>query len=232
MIKLPRSDGEVSRDASFTNTSTLVMEMPRKPATARRPSLGAVERPALQPQLPYRNLDDIVQKVSGQFFHHTYNNVTWCFVIQKTLACIFPASRRIQIHNVLNATDVPDDVFVTIIFHEMLHLEIQPIRRENGKWNMHPPEFSKAEQERSPYLDASWDWLHMNLPLRHRPRLQCTDVVPNIMRLTPQQREWARKQFGIELPRVIRSDEPSSRLISIQTWRIAVAAYCQSSPRL
>jgi hypothetical protein len=62
----------------------------------------------LQPQLPYRNLDDIVQKVSAQFLGGDFDDLTWCFAIQKTLAFISPASRRIQIHNVLNATDVPN----------------------------------------------------------------------------------------------------------------------------
>jgi hypothetical protein len=178
----------------------------------------------LQPQLPYRNLDDIVQKVSSQFFRHVFDDITWCFVIQRTLACISHPSRRIQIHNVLNAADVPEDIFVMIVFHEMLHLEIPPVRTRRGKWNMHPQEFWEAERQRSPNYDSSWEWLQMNVQLRRRPRLQCTDVVPGMTRLTPQQRAWAREQFGVVLPRVIRSDDPSSRRISIETWRIAIAA--------
>lgn len=106
----------------------------------------------------------------------------------------------------------------------MLHLEIPPVRTRSGKWNMHPPEFWEAERQRSPNYDASWEWLQMNVQLRSRPRLQCTDVVPGMTRLTPQQRAWARAQFGVALPRVIRSDDPSSRRISIETWRIAIAA--------
>jgi len=54
--------------------------------------------------------------------------------------------------------------------------------------------------------------------------LQWTDVVPGVTRLTPQQRAWAREQFGVAVPSVIRSDDPSSRRISIETWRIAIAA--------
>ena len=165
----------------------------------------------MQLQLPHRNLDDIVQKVSAQFFRHAFDDITWCFVIQRTLACIFPASRSIQIHNVLNATDVPEDVFVTIVFHEMLHLEIPPDRTLIGRKNMHSPEFWEAEHQRSPNYDASSEWLWTNLPLRPRRRLQCTEVVPDVTRLTPQQRAWAREQFGVELARVIRSDEPSYR---------------------
>jgi hypothetical protein len=42
---------------------------------------GREDRP-LQPQLPYRNLDNIVQKVSAQFFQHAFDDVKWCFVIQ------------------------------------------------------------------------------------------------------------------------------------------------------
>jgi hypothetical protein len=181
----------------------------------------------LQPQLPYRNLDEIVHKVSANFFEHAFDDITWCFVVQRTLACISTASRRIEIHNVLNATDVPDHVFVMIVFHEMLHLEIPSVRTRSGKWNMHPREFWEAERQRSPNYDQSWDWLQMNVPLRRRPRLQCTDVVPGIMRLTPHQRAWAREQFGVALPRVIRSDDPSSRRISIATRRIAIAALHQ-----
>ena len=184
----------------------------------------------MQPQLPYRSLNEVVQKASAQFFRHAFDDITWCFAIQRMLACISPASRRIQIHNVLNATDVPEDVFVTIVFHEMLHLEIPPGRTPNGKLNIHPPEFWEAERLRSPNYDASWEWLRMNVPLRSRPRLQCTDVVPGVTRLTPQQRAWAREQFGVALPRVIRSDEPSSRRISIETWRIVIAA--RNHPKL
>lgn len=165
--------------------------------------------------------------MSAQFFGHAFDDVTWCFVIQRMLACISAGARRIRIHNVLNATDVPDDVFVTIVFHEMLHLEIPPVRTRSGKWNMHPPTFWEAERRRSPNYDKSWEWLRMNVPLRQRPRLQCTDVVPGLTRLTLQQRAWALEQFGVALPRVIRSDEPLSRRISIETWRIAIAARSQ-----
>jgi hypothetical protein len=179
---------------------------------------------ALQPQLPYRNLDDILRKVSAQFFRRAFDDVTWCFVVQRTLACITPASRLIQIHNVLNATDVPEHVFVTILIHEMLHLQIPPTRTENGRSNMHPPEFWDAESRLSPAYEESWNWLYTNLPLRRRPRLQCTEVVPNVLRLTPKQREWAREQFSIALPPIIRSDDPSYRRITPEIWRIALAA--------
>jgi hypothetical protein len=55
--------------------------VPRSPSGA-----GRVDYRALQPQLPYRNLDDIVQKVSAQFFRHAFDDITWCFVIQRMLA--------------------------------------------------------------------------------------------------------------------------------------------------
>ena len=192
-----------------------------------RRRLSRRESGSLQPQLPYRNLDAIEQKVSAQIFQRAFDDVTWCFVLQRTLAWISSTSRRIRIHNVLNATDVPDDVFVTIVFHEMLHLEIPPIETPGGTWDTHPPAFREAEHQRSPNYDASWEWLNMHLPLRPRPRLQCTDVVPGVTRLTPHQRAWAREQFGVALPRVMRSDEPSSRRISIETWNIAIAACYQ-----
>jgi len=180
-----------------------------------------------QPQLPYRNLDALVRGVSGKFFEHTYDNVTWSFVIQNTLANITYESRHIRIHNVLNAVDVPEDVFVMILLHEMLHLEVRPVQTREGKWNDHPPEFWEAERKRAPNNEASWQWLYTYLPLRRRPRLQCTDVVPSVRRLSPQQRAWAREKYGIELPKVIRSDDPLSRTIDTRTWIIAVEASMQ-----
>jgi hypothetical protein len=57
----------------------------------------------------------------------------------------------------------------------------------------------------------------MSIRMRQGPRPQGTDVVPGLLRLLPQQRAWAREQFGVALPRGIRSDDPSSRRISIET---------------
>jgi hypothetical protein len=128
--------------------------------------------------LPYRNLDQILHRVSAGFFSHAYNDTSWCFAIQPTLASITPATRLIRIHHVLNAPEVPDEVFETILFHEMLHLRIPPARRRSGSWDAHPPAFHEAERAHSPNLHTSWDWLYANVPLRRRPRLQRTDVVP------------------------------------------------------
>jgi hypothetical protein len=175
----------------------------------------------LQPLLAYRDLNEIVWMVSAQYFRHAYDDMTWCFAIQRMLACITTASPRIRIHNVLNATDVPEHVFITIVFHEMLHLEIRPVPIGSGRLDMHPPQFWEAERRRSPNYQQSWDWLYGNLPLRRRPRLQCTDVLPGVIRLTSGQRLWAHKQFGVKLPRAIRSDDPSSRRLSLELIRIA-----------
>jgi hypothetical protein len=68
--------------------------------------------------------------------------------------------------------------------------------------------------------------------LRNAGKLQCTDVVPGVIRLTSQQRAWAREYFGVGLPRVMRSDDPSSRLVSNEMWRIAIAARYQSNREL
>ena len=135
-------------------------------------------RDPLQPQLPYRNLDQILRQVSAGFFSHAYDNASWCFAIQTTLASITPATRLIRIHNVLNAPEVPDWVFEMIVFHEMLHLRIPPVRRRSGSWDAHPPAFCEAERAHSPNLDTGWAWLSAHVPLRRRPRLQRTDVEP------------------------------------------------------
>lgn len=131
-----------------------------------------------QPQLPFRNLDRILRRVSAGFFSHAYDDVSWCFVIQPTLANITRATRLIRIHNVLNAPDVPEGVFEMIVFHEMLHLRIPPVQRPSGSWDAHPPAFCEAERAQSPNLDTAWAWLDEHVPLHHRPRLQRTDVVP------------------------------------------------------
>jgi hypothetical protein len=190
-------------------------------------SLDSVKTKRVQAELPYRDLGELVKKVSADCFRHAFDDVKWCFVIQRVLACITPASRLIQIHNVLNAADVPEHVFMTIITHEMLHLQIQPTTT-NHRLNTHPPEFWEAEHRLSPTGETSWEWLYTNLPLRRRPRLQCTDVVASVLRLTHKQREWARQRFNVELPRTIRSDEPSYRQMSPEMWRIAVAAQIQA----
>lgn len=194
-----------------------------KRTTSRSRRLESSQAP-LQPQLPYRNLDQILHRVSGGFFSHAYDNASWCFAIQPTLASITRSTRLIRIHNILNAPDVPDEVFEMIIFHEMLHLEFPPARRLSGSWDAHPPAFRKAERARCPSFDISWGWLHANLPLHRRTRLQCTDVVPRVLRLTRQQRAWARDRFSIALPAVLRADEPWSRRINPELWRIAIAA--------
>lgn len=181
------------------------------------------EKPLPHPQLPYRNLDLVVKNVSSQFFQNAYDDVTWSFVIQRTLANITPAARHVQIHNILNATDVPDHVFVMIIFHEMLHLEIPPAQDKQGKWNDHPEEFWEAEHRRSPNYAASWDWLYTNLPLEPRPRLQCTDVVGKMIRFTPVEQALVCERLGIELPSRIRSDDPLFRHISFDKWYSAMA---------
>ena len=80
---------------------------------------------------------------------------------------------------------------------------------------MHPREFWEAEHQRSPNYDASWEWCrgtyHCGAGRGSNALRSCRSVT----RLTPQQRAWARERFGVALPRVIRSDEPSSRRIGM-----------------
>jgi len=66
-------------------------------------------------QRAFSNSTRWARKVSARFFGHVFDDITWCFVIQRTLACICPESRRIQIYNVLNATDLPEGVFVALL---------------------------------------------------------------------------------------------------------------------
>ena len=185
---------------------------------------------SFQPQLPYRNLDCLMRQVSARFFDHAYDDMTWCFAVQRQLPCITGTAPRIRIHNVLNAVDVPEHAFVTIIFHEMLDLEIPAVRTESGELNGHPPEFFAGERKRSPNLDASWEWLYGTLPSQSRPQRQCTDVLPRVTRLTQRQRAWAYERFGVALPRVIRGDDPAFRRISFATWRMAIEARAHSAP--
>jgi hypothetical protein len=62
------------------------------------------------------------------------------------------------------ATDVPEHVFITIVFHEMHHLEIRPVPLASGRMDMHPPQFREAGRRRSPNYQQSWEWLYSNLP--------------------------------------------------------------------
>ena len=114
-----------------------------------------------------------------------------------------------------------------IVFHEMLHLEIPSVRTRSGKWNMHPREFWEAERQRSPNYDRRGTGCRMNVPLRRRPRLQCTDVVPGIMRLDAAATGVGTRAVRHRATASDPSDDPSSRRISIETRRIAIAALHQ-----
>lgn len=181
------------------------------------------QRAGIQPELPRRDLTRIVAGVSNRHFGGAYNDVTWCFVRGRTLASIVLRTRLIQLHNVLNASDVPDYVFAMIIFHEMLHIEIPELQTQ-GKKDAHPPAFRKAERERSPHLDEAWKWIVSSLPIRRRKRLQCTDVVPQTMRLTNQQRVRVLELCGVFPPKVLRADDPASRGISKALWIAVIRA--------
>ena len=158
-------------------TSGLVRELwaPVTAFAAARPLHAKISR-SKQPEMPIT-----IRRASADYFHHAFDDVRWCFVVQRVLTSIAPASRLVLIHNVLNAADVPEHVFVTIFVYEMLHLEFPPANA-NQPSNMRPPEFSKAERRLCVSYEDSWEWLYSNLPLRRRPRLQCIDVVPGVFR--------------------------------------------------
>ncbi|MBI2945312.1 MAG: hypothetical protein HYY25_14050 [Candidatus Wallbacteria bacterium] len=172
---------------------------------------------ALQALLPEVEIRSLLARVSTRHFGGEYADVKASFVRQRQLACISPLHRHIWLHEALNSPDVPETVFETILFHELLHLEIPPGPDSSGRMKMHPDSFRVEEGRRCPSLSDSWRWLGANLHLKHDEKQECTQVVKRLLRLSDTQRRWALETLGVSLPRVIRLGDSA--------WRLAPPAY-------
>ena len=137
----------------------------------------------------------LLDEIRGQHFPQVPPGIEVCAVDRGSLACICddPGGATIYVHQLLNHSDTPIEVFQSIHKHELLHLVFPP-REIEGMTRMHPPEFWEAERVLCPERRIAWEWLWYNLSdcLKRRPRLERLDV------LGCWKKVWSRPKSSIE----------------------------------
>lgn len=79
--------------------------------------------------------------------------------------------RTVRIHPALDHPSVPRWVVESVVHHELLHAELDPVVR-NGRRRLHTPEFRRREREFERHDDARrWIDRHLASLLRRRARL-------------------------------------------------------------
>ncbi len=68
----------------------------------------------------------------------------------------------VRVHRALDRGDVPRFVVESVVYHEMLHAAIPPVKGPGGRRRIHPPEFRRRERQ-FPSHEAAEDWLAENL---------------------------------------------------------------------
>ena len=71
--------------------------------------------------------------------------------------CYDGRSALIRIHPALDSATVPEFVVRFIIFHEMLHADMQPETDADGRRYFHTPEFRRREKQH-PDFEAVKQW--------------------------------------------------------------------------
>lgn len=70
--------------------------------------------------------------------------------------------RLIRIHPALDETWVPRYFVEFVVYHELLHVVVPPVTDEEGRRDLHPPEFRELEA-RFPDFDEALTWQRANL---------------------------------------------------------------------
>lgn len=68
----------------------------------------------------------------------------------------------VRVHRALDRPDVPLCVVEAVVYHEMLHAVVPPVKAPGGRRQIHPPEFQRREREYPRYEEAE-RWLAANL---------------------------------------------------------------------
>ena len=102
---------------------------------------------------PYYNLEDLVQKVKDKMFNGIFggiNSITWTDKPYKMYYGLHTVNmegeHHIKINSILNSKDVPEEVVMFVIYHELLH-------RDNMS---HDKEFKEEEHKYPNY--AEWEY--------------------------------------------------------------------------
>lgn len=70
--------------------------------------------------------------------------------------------RLVRVHRALDRADVPRYVVESVVYHEMLHAVVPPVKNPGGRRQIHPPEFRRRERE-FPHHEEAERWLAANL---------------------------------------------------------------------
>lgn len=68
----------------------------------------------------------------------------------------------VRVHRALDRGDVPLYVVESVVYHEMLHAVVPPVKGPDGRRQIHPPEFRRREREYPRHEEAE-RWLAANL---------------------------------------------------------------------
>ena len=68
----------------------------------------------------------------------------------------------VRVHRALDRGDVPLYVVESVVYHEMLHAVVAPVKGPGGRRLIHPPEFQRREREYPRHEEAE-RWLAANL---------------------------------------------------------------------
>jgi len=88
-----------------------------------------------------------------------------CFAATRFVACIAvakPLRPCIVINSVFNHAQLPLEVALTMIKHELIHLAVPPLMI-NARRISHPPEFWETERKVSPACGRTWAYIDWNL---------------------------------------------------------------------
>lgn len=80
-----------------------------------------------------------------------------------------PQDRTVRIHPVLDHESVPRLVVASVVHHEMLHADLEPVEVVGGRRRLHTPEFRRRERQFDGYEEAR-RWIDRNLDALVRRR--------------------------------------------------------------
>lgn len=128
------------------------------------------------------SIPDMFDTIRQSVFPEIRVPIGFCFTTcRHSLGCILDNEdwATIFLHQILNRSQTPREVFGVILKHELLHLRIPP-RAIDGKEKQHPPEFWDAEKAICPERDAAWHWIWENLMfyLHPKPKAERIEVLP------------------------------------------------------
>lgn len=115
----------------------------------------------LRSQGEHWDLKEIYHKINLQYFDNALDlHITWYgnkqFVPRARirLGVYHSLSKVIKIHRVLDQAYVPEYFVSSIVYHEMLHHVLPPVKKKNRKRQIHHAEFIEREKQFKEYLPA------------------------------------------------------------------------------